>query len=114
MFNEVVTKEGLHKQLHQVTMGTDGCGSMALLHAAALVHGINQYYLPPWSPSDNLVEGIVNHFKTDTTTILLLVCTVRGGITEAHMGYTPEYVSWMCEHFAHVRHSEHTSWNPWH
>ena len=87
---------------------------MVLLHAAALVHGINHYYLPPWSPSDNLVEGIVNRFKTDTATVLLSVCTIGGGITEAHMGYTLEYISWMCKHFAHVRHSEHVSWNPWH
>ena len=53
MFDEVVAGEGLHKRPHQVTVGTDGCGSMALLGAAALARGINHYYLPPWSPSDN-------------------------------------------------------------
>ena len=75
---------------------------MVLLCAAALACGINHYYLPPWSLSNNLVEGIVNHFKTDTATVLLSVCTIRGGITEAHMGYALEYVSWMREHFTHV------------
>ena len=114
MFDKVVAEEGLHKRLHQVTVGTDGCRSMALLRAAALARGINHYYLPPWSPSDNPVEGIVNHFKTDTATILLSACAVGGGITEAHVGYALEYVSWMRERFAHVRRGEHASWNPWH
>ena len=113
-FDEVVAEEGLHKRPHQVTVGTDGCGSMALLRAAALARGINHYYLPPWSPSDNPVEGIVNHFKTDTATVLLSACAVGGGITEAHVGYALEYVSWMRERFAHVRRGEHASWNPWH
>ena len=50
MFDKVIAKEGLHKRPHQVTIGTDGCRSMALLCAAALAHSINHYYLPPWSP----------------------------------------------------------------
>ena len=76
MFDEVVAEEGLHKRLYQVTVGTDGCGSMALLRTAALTHGINHYYLPPWSLTDSPVEGIVNHFKTDTATVLLSACAV--------------------------------------
>ena len=56
----------------------------------------------------------MNHFKTDTATVLLLACTVGGGITEAHVGYALKYVGWTRERFAHVRRGEHTSWNPWH
>ena len=109
MIDEVVAEEGLHKRPHQDTVGMDGCGSMALLRAAALAHSINHYYLPPWLPSDNPIEGIVNHFRTDTATVLLSACAVGGGITKAHVGYACEYVAWTCERFAQVRRGEHRS-----
>ena len=106
-FSRIVTEEGLAKRPCMVTVGTNGCGSMALLCAAAMERGINPVYLPPFSLADNPVKGIMNHLKTDVAAVLLSAMAVRGGLSEAHIGYVTEYITWMRERFAHMRQGEH-------
>ena len=71
-------------------MASDGCGSMALLREAALGRGVNHFFVPPWSPEDNPVEGVVNHFKSDVATVLLSACAVGGALDESFVGYASE------------------------
>ena len=74
---------------------------MRLLHEAAFAHSISHFYIPPWSPEDNPVEGVVNHFKADVATVLLSACVVGGAIDESFVGFASEYVCWMHGHFVH-------------
>ena len=114
MMNEIISEEALHRRPYQVTVVSDGCGSMKLLREAALARGINHSYIPPWSPEDNPVEGVVNHFKADVATVLLSACAVGGALDESFVGYTSEYVCWMHERFAHSRRGDHKAPSPWH
>ena len=95
-FNEVVTEEGLAKRPYMVTVDTDGCRSMSLLRAAVLGCGINHVYLPPFSPADNSVEGVIN-----AATALLSAMPIGGGITSRTLG-TPPSTSPGCASSSHM------------
>ena len=112
--NEIIVEEALHRRPYQVTVASDGCGSMRLLRDAALSRGVNHFFIPPWSPEDNPVEGVVNHFKSDVATVLLSACAVGGALDESFVGYAAEYVCWMHERFAHSRRGDHRAPSPWH
>ena len=45
--SEIIAEEALHRRPYQVTVVSDGCGSMKLLWEAALAHGVNHFFVPP-------------------------------------------------------------------
>ena len=102
-FREIALQEGWNKRGHKVTVGSDGCGSMAHLRSAALELGIDHFYLPPRSPRLNPAEQAVGRFKSTVAAVLQAACMSDGPINESYVQYAAEYVSYVHERVAHQR-----------